>query len=783
MASPVSSKNKKSRNKPPKGRAISFSSLSQPVSQDSSFQASLSTFSPSTDLFAYVSLAVDKHRLRIYDTTTGRCVSEYSVDSARVMALSWATFRNSKPLSDGQDPEDSAPRKKRKKRDTLASRPDSEEGDILVVILGLSTGSIILFSPSHARVIRTLSHPSSTSPILSLDTYTSVSSAALFILTSGADSVIRTWNAQASELLSNSKVDGRSPGTSLSLRPGTQSDHPSFLFAHHSIRLLSTSSDSFVTTPKKLTEYAQFTGHASNISMLRWQPFENDAQSPQRFASIAESDRHVHIWEVPTVSGNEGKFIASAPLDSDARHISFSQSPNHPNLLVLSASGRITIFTPTVDQAGAKTPEKTKDKVITLSPRSSATISFKRGSTAAQVVNAAFKEDGRIRVAWLAGGAKPVFDVVQYLDDSGDFIPDVNIVHEDATAGLAREDDNAVRSRRYAEPSSLAVQSATDIGQDASADDIADLGGHLDVDLAELSLGQRLTALDPSAPRLANAEHSDADSLERPTTRASHAAQPNSITLTRTLIQALHSTDTKLLETCLAYSDTALITQTVQRLPPQLAVPLLGACVQRLGRTAAPSSQRATVLVRWVRTVLVIHSGHLMTMPDLVARLAGLHATLTARLTLRESLLSLSGRLDMVLQQVDLRSSTAPAPLANRGKKGKKTPIGASGTREPQRYVEGESEEEGADYAMEVELEEGSEVGSVEDIELGAVSRSEADSDVGEEDEEEEEDAEWDEDDGEDREEDSEGDEGPRLNGFIDDEADEDDSEGDIESE
>lgn len=167
-------------------------------------------------------------------------------------------------------------------------------------------------------------------------------------------------------------------------------------------------------------------------------------------------------------------------------------------------------------------------------------------------------------------------------------------------------------------------------------------------------------------------------------------------------------------------------------------------------------------------------------MPDLVARLAGLHATLTARLTLRESLLSLSGRLDMVLQQVDLRATAAPAPLAHSGIKGEATAAaGPAGTREPRRYVEGESEQE--TEAMDVELEEGSDVGSIEDIELGAESGSEADAvadadaDMDEEEDEEEEYEEGldEDDDGEDSEEDSEGDEGPWLNGFVDDEAEE----------
>lgn len=167
-------------------------------------------------------------------------------------------------------------------------------------------------------------------------------------------------------------------------------------------------------------------------------------------------------------------------------------------------------------------------------------------------------------------------------------------------------------------------------------------------------------------------------------------------------------------------------------------------------------------------------------MSDLVTRLAELHATLTARLSLRESLLSLSGRLDMVLQQVNLRASAsaAPAPLSHGSKNGKPP---ATGAREPRRYVEGESEEEEGLEAMEVEPEEGSDLGSVEDIELGAGSGSEDDGDgdmdgefvdEGDDDGEESEEG-HDEDDIGDSEEDSEGDGGPWLNGLVDDEAEE----------
>ena len=190
------------------------------------------------------------------------------------------------------------------------------------------------------------------------------------------------------------------------------------------------------------------------------------------------------------------------------------------------------------------------------------------------------------------------------------------------------------------------------------------------------------------------------------------------------------------------------------------------------GGGGGASSQRGTALINWIRAVLMTHSGHLMTvssrrvapsyisltssrqMPDLVARLSGLHATLTQRLTLQESLLSLSGRLDMVISQIEMRSSGPPAPLPLPKAKSKQKPAKA---REATRYVEGESEEE--DAQAEVQVESADEDGSVEDVELGGEDS-------------EEESLGSDEDDEEDDDEDDEGDDSA-FGGFIDDEAEE----------
>jgi U3 small nucleolar RNA-associated protein 5 len=173
------------------------------------------------------------------------------------------------------------------------------------------------------------------------------------------------------------------------------------------------------------------------------------------------------------------------------------------------------------------------------------------------------------------------------------------------------------------------VGSGIELGQDQEMDDLADrnVDGDLDVDLAELSLGQRLTALSGAEVR-ATTSDSDDEAAPKESKSSGKKAQNEAMivpanSLTRTLIQALHSSDSRLLETCLAHSDRTLIRNTVKRLPPQLAVPLIIACVERLGRGAragnmkggggGASSQRGTGLITWVKTTLAAHSGHLMT--------------------------------------------------------------------------------------------------------------------------------------------------------------------------
>ncbi|KIP01713.1 hypothetical protein PHLGIDRAFT_112841 [Phlebiopsis gigantea 11061_1 CR5-6] len=771
------SKSKKPRNKPPKSRPAATSAISQPSVEDASSTHSLSSFSQGGELFAFLSLAVDKHRLRVYDTVTGQSTAEHLFDSSRVSSLCWARFDASQS--------EEGPKKKRKRKNLGAE----EKLPPLGLVLALTNGSLVLFSPTHGKVAKIISHSSSTATLFSVTVAEEEISESLHAWTSGADGVIRLWDLRDGNLAGSWKGEERIAYSCLAVRPGSSSeatDSPELLAANHAIQLVSmeSSSDLILDAPSKTQKLASFTGHASQVKTLRW-------ESPSRFLSAAEADRFVYLWEVPEdESTSEGRVTASIPLDSDVRSLALStplpSSTKSSALLTVSASGRVAVFDADFVSVSTSTG---KPKVAILSPRSTITVdSKKQAETRSDVVAAAFvsQEEGKVRVVRLAGGVRPVFDVVEYLDASGDFIEDVTLSPIPTRAGIETISDSPVGAphTRYNESSSVAVRSGLELGQDASMDDLTarDVDGELDAELAEMSLGQRLTVLtgDPSVPAPAGEDSDGEDASPVKDTQKSERIALQAVpasSLTRTLIQALHSSDSGLLETCLAHSNASLIQNTVKRLPPQLAVPLVVACVERLGRGkavgrgkgggAGAGAQRGTGLVRWVRAVLVVHGAHLLTMPDLVARLSGLHATLTSRLALQESLLSLSGRLDLVISQIEMRSSSAPAPLivpqAAKGGRKKKRP-----QKKAAKYVEGESEEEEGE-GMDVEVESGDDAGSVEDVELGGSDEEDGESAVSDE-EEEEDDEEEDEEDVED---DSEDGEDSKLNGFIDDEAEE----------
>lgn len=313
---------------------------------------------------------------------------------------------------------------------------------------------------------------------------------------------------------------------------------------------------------------------------------------------------------------------------------------------------------------------------------------------------------------------------------------------------------------RYSEPLASTVRSgaalptkATDADDDDEEEAEVVNSGALDVDMAEPTLADRLRALDVSkasalngggAPSDASSdgEGSSDDEDEEDDASGSESGgvggggkKVAATSLTTTLIQALHSSDAPLLESCLEHTNPGLIRTTVKRIPSgSLVLSLLEALVERLGKgkrgkEGSASVKRARGLIEWVRQTLVVHVGFLVTVrsisllawlpmltasrpqqiPSLVTRLATLHSSLTSRLALQPTLLALNGRLELVMSQIELRQEKVSSSTAGR--------VSSAPERrkvEGKVYVEGESDSEGSEGESE------GEEGSVEDVVLGS---------------------------------------------------------------
>ncbi|KAG9121208.1 Small subunit (SSU) processome component [Ceratobasidium sp. 392] len=548
MRDSESKKGKNKAAKPPTSRAVGTSALAQPSL--SSPASRLSCFSPDGTLFAFLSLAVDKHRVRIYDVSTGSAVADHTFDGARVTALSWGTFN----LVDGQ----SKSSKKRRKRKSVAAEESTAEAEpsaTQLIALGLSDGAIALFSLTQGAIVRTLSNPSFTAAITSIAPH---NDSPAHLWAASEDAIIRCWHIPSA---TSRDVATSTPCVALAPRPGiteTQDGVTHLLAAQTTVQLLPVPVDGVAQK-----ELVTVPGHASPVTTLSWDRLSTGPA--ERFVSAAEGDRVASVWDATS-----GRMVASVPLDSDARHVTFGTGTAASTLLALASSGKVSVYTLPEKPA---TSTKAKASISALVPRSTVKVQYagKKGGdpVAADVVAAAFvpNDGGKVVVARLVG-VKPVFDTIQYRDAAGDFLPEVNLTHKSANAGLAAETNGVAPTKRYAEPQSLAIRTGAELAQDPSKPQTTNAAADLDVELAEITLNERNKTLAGSSAALSEKSASTAqkrrhDSPEAEAAESSSTRLPvPAHSLSRTLAQALHSGDSALLETCLAHGDATLIRNT-----------------------------------------------------------------------------------------------------------------------------------------------------------------------------------------------------------------------------
>lgn len=398
-----------------KSRPISTTALSEPVVAETSAAASFSAFSRSGLFFAHIALAVDKHRLRVFDTESSKSIAESVFQNSRVSAVHWALLPSSgADDSAGADAAgDENTSRKRKKRKSISGRENSTED---LIIIGFSNGTLAIFSPKQGEVVRTLSTTSSNDAIFSITSNPAPSSSPNPQLwSSSANGSIYSWDARTGNLLATWKIskNTNTPYTAIAIHPSTTDDDASrLLAARHRIQLFSTSH----TETDAPRESASVTGHASPVICLDWAPSPG-SELAQTFISAAEGDRFACIWRVPEAETDEdeednegdvleGTLIASIPFDADVRSVGYTSAssiaPSKPLAYGLSSSGALRIFTaPSALSAGRLAPHTSVEGTsITTSPGSPPIVSL----------HFDVQRPGSVQLARLVTGVKPVFE-------------------------------------------------------------------------------------------------------------------------------------------------------------------------------------------------------------------------------------------------------------------------------------------------------------------------------------------------------------------------------------
>ena len=431
-----------------------------------------------------------------------------------------------------------------------------------------------------------------------------------------------------------------------------------------------------------MSDPATFTANSTPIHTLI------PSNDEKRFLSAAETDRFINIFSL-----EENKHLGALVAESDVSRASLFQGSQESLLAAVTADGVVEVFRAPFEPTLASTESPVasrKRKASTRKGEAKVRIVRPNGKNVVPVADVSVHEEDLV-LAWVEGGVNVEFERVRWANEGSLILSGSVDITRAKGAGLGV---NGAVMNGVKEVGKMAVDQShaivvggddmQDVGMEdappaASASDVEDDDEQSSPDddddtdsvreAEEPSFADRFQALEVSAkPTSTLALLPEKRSLEPPAANA----------LTAVLTQALRTSDTALLESCLQTTDTQTILNTVRKLPSPMAAILLEKLSDRLARKPG----RAGSLGNWVRWTLVAHGGYLVTLPNLVRTLSGLHSTLNTRAGALPRLLALQGRLDMLHAQVQLRHTMRAAAAGE-----------AVGTDEGVLYVEGETPE------------------------------------------------------------------------------------------
>ncbi|KAG1322484.1 hypothetical protein G6F62_010217 [Rhizopus arrhizus] len=563
--------------------------------------------SATAEYFALISMAMDRHRLRIFNVRSGTVSNDYSTkEKERVTCLTWGDIKDNSDLQ-----ANTVQAFKKKKSGTA---PLSK-----AIALGMQSGSISLYSLSHGIVIKRLEN-AHTTPISD------------FVMTKDGsrgysvaeDNYIVEWDIEEAKEVSKWKADAKNV-RKLKL----SHDETKLATAGHTITLWD------LTTH---TVIKKFTGHASMVKELAFSPQDD------LLVSSAEDDRYINVWDAQTTNTNTNN-VAALTVENNVSHIDFSTT--EPAVLAVTDEGLVGVW----ENPSLVTPQVTGHKrkmmrSMTKEPDANVKIvSTAEENKLIPILAAQFVTDNGGKSIMTARGSsiKPSFEVVKYVnEETGAILRDIELFRQPVTNYLIDSASIAVNNLRTTKKT-YDESTVTVIGNSdfvVKAPTMAE--NHEENVEAEQTIEQKLLSLDVA----------DTNEQKHKKNKKKTVVTPAAGSLQTVLVQALHSNDTSLLEACLQFTKRDVIENTIRRLPTEYLIPLLLDLITRFQEKPG----RAPALLIWIQSILLIHTAYLMTVPNLVGKLSNFYQALDTRLGVFPKLLALRGRLDVVQSQVNVKS-------------------------------------------------------------------------------------------------------------------------------
>lgn len=506
----------------------------------------------------------------------------------------------------------------------LSGSRESIENEFIA--LGLSSGTIQIYSPFSNEVLAELVTPANLSIT---DFHYSKATSTGWSCDIGGN--IHEWDLSTFSLvqtfsINDFLVENSEPISKISTVKYEQVPH--LLVATHSVYLVNITERQVVKT---------FPAHIQPVNTL--QPIQSN---PDLFFTSAINDRFINLYSISKVATTL-IFVTEAPVIS----VAFGgNGGDHTVLSAITEDGKVEVFNdPLVEQASTTSTPSRKKRRQAQSRTSDGTLQITRPAKEARAtdnlnVTAITVSGETIVLTWLENASLPYFEVVHWLDSSKGLCITSNKSIEkskpDFTSTVHSQYGHDVAATKHYNEGNAIVSDGSnlrDLQKDSDEEDDEE---------EEESLAEKLDKLSTE----------QAQKSKKSTERKKFGVGSNvTATLTIILSQALKNNDHSLLETVLSNRDPTVIQNTISKLDSGLAVVLLDRLAERIARQTSRFDQ----LNFWLKWIIIIHGGILTSLPNLNSKLSNLHAILLKKADVLPRLLELQGRLNLLYQQTELK--------------------------------------------------------------------------------------------------------------------------------